>query len=197
MSNLTGSGASPRRRLLALAGFMGSGKTTVGSLLARQLAWRFVDLDSLIEEASGLRITEIFERLGEPVFRKIEREQLDATLARAVHRDEPTVLALGGGTFAQPGVSEVLRANYCTVIWLDCPPELLFSRCATVTGRPLFRDEASFRELYEQRLPFYRQADFRIQGGQASAQIIEQIFALGILNPGLGPANLTVGKRES
>ena len=68
--------------MLCLAGFMGSGKTTVGTLLARQLAWRFVDLDDRIEAAAGLRISEIFERLGEPAFRQIEADQLRAALGR-------------------------------------------------------------------------------------------------------------------
>ena len=77
----------PQQRvpLLCLAGFMGSGKTTVGTLLARQLAWRFVDLDDRIEAAANLRISEIFERLGEQAFRQIEADQLRATLGRAEH----------------------------------------------------------------------------------------------------------------
>jgi len=89
--------------ILGLAGFMGSGKTTVGTLLAQHLAWRFVDLDDRIEEAAGLTIPEIFERLGEPAFRKLEADQLRAALGRASEHKESTVLALGGGTYAQPG----------------------------------------------------------------------------------------------
>src|SRR5712664_4647060 len=92
-----------RPQVLRRAGFMGSGKTTIGTLLARQLAWRFVDLDDRIEEAAGLRIPEIFERLGEPAFRQIEADQLRAALGRAVEHKEATVLALGGGTYAQNG----------------------------------------------------------------------------------------------
>src|SRR5258705_10147966 len=102
---------SPSRlHVLCLAGFMGSGKTTVGTLLARQLAWRFVDLDDRIEEAAGLAIPEIFERLGEPAFRQIEADQLRAAIGRATEMKESTVLALGGGTYAQPGCPEFLRA---------------------------------------------------------------------------------------
>ena len=82
---------------------MGSGKTTIGTLLARQLAWRFVDLDDRIEEAAGLRIPEIFERLGEPAFRQVEADQLRAALGRASESKESMVLALGGGTYAQAG----------------------------------------------------------------------------------------------
>ncbi len=124
--------------MVCLAGFMGSGKTTVGQLLARQLAWRFDDLDARIEESSALTIPEIFERLGEPAFRQMESRQLDATLGRAAESREPLVLALGGGTYAQPGIPDRLRAAGAVVIWLDCPVELLLSRCAIVSNRPLF-----------------------------------------------------------
>jgi shikimate kinase len=65
--------------VVCLAGFMGSGKTTVGVLLARQLAWRFEDLDARIEQSAGLTISSIFERRGEAAFREIEREQLEKT----------------------------------------------------------------------------------------------------------------------
>src|ERR1700689_5855863 len=95
--------APPRVQMLCLAGFMGSGKTTVGTLLARQLAWRFVDLDDRIESAANMRISEIFERLGEPEFRQIEADQLRATLGRVFEQKESIVLALGGGTYAQQG----------------------------------------------------------------------------------------------
>ncbi len=113
--------SQPRVQMLCLAGFMGSGKTTVGTLLARQLAWRFVDLDDRIEEAAGLRIPEIFERLGEPAFRQIEADQLRAALGRVVESNESIVLALGGGTYAQAGAPEFLRAAGVPVIWLDSP----------------------------------------------------------------------------
>ena len=89
---------------------MGSGKTTIGTLLARQLAWRFVDLDDRIEQSAGLAIPQIFERLGEQAFRQIEADQLRAALGRATEMKESTVLALGGGTYAQPGCPEFLRA---------------------------------------------------------------------------------------
>src|SRR5712691_13547271 len=106
-----------RPQILCLAGFMGSGKTTIGTLLARQLAWRFVDLDDRIEESAGLTIAQIFERLGEPAFRQIEADQLRAALGRATELKESTVLALGGGTYAQPGCPEFLRAAGAPVLW--------------------------------------------------------------------------------
>src|SRR5258708_16793491 len=187
------SGVRKNARIIALAGFMGSGKTTVGSLLARQLAWRLVDLDARIEEASGLRITEIFERLGEPAFREIEREQLVQGLGQSAKQTAPMVLALGGGTYAQPANVEILQAGGCAVVWLDCPMELLLARCATMAGRPLFRDEASFRQLYEQRLPFYRQANFRVEAGGEAPRVSEQSVSLGILEPALGTTQTSAG----
>src|SRR5258708_7578815 len=193
MNSTTPSGVRKNARVIALAGFMGSGKTTVGSLLARQLAWRFVDLDTRIEAASGLRITEIFERLGETAFRDIEREQLLLALGQTAERAAPLVLALGGGTYAQPANVEILQACGCAVVWLDCPMEILLARCATMTGRPLFRDEASFRQLYEQRLPFYRQANYRVEAGGEAPRVVEQIVSLGVLEPALGATQTSAG----
>ena len=105
---------------------MGSGKTTVGTLLARQLAWRFVDLDTLIEQAAGLPISEIFERLGEAYFRQLEADQLRAALGRASELKQGTILALGGGTYAQPGCPDFLRASGVPVLWLDPPSRFSF-----------------------------------------------------------------------
>jgi shikimate kinase len=182
----------PRVQVLGLAGFMGSGKTTVGSLLARQLAWRFVDLDDRIEEAVGLRIPEIFERLGEPSFRQIEADQLRAALGRAFEMKESVVLALGGGTYAQAGAPEFLRAANVPVVWLDSSFEVLLARCMTMTGRPLFRDESSFRALYAQRLPSYQLADFRVDSSGEPARVVAEILSRGIVSAGGGEAHLVV-----
>jgi shikimate kinase len=157
---------------------MGSGKTTVGTLLARQLAWRFEDLDARIEQSTGLSISVIFERRGEAAFREIERDQFEKTLGRVAESGEPIVLALGGGTYAQPGMVERLREFRATVIWLDCPIELLLSRCATMSNRPLFRDEASFRSLLAARLPFYEQADYRVEADDDPIRVVSSILAL-------------------
>ena len=187
-------GAKARVPVLCLAGFMGSGKTTIGALLARQLAWRFVDLDDRIEESAGLAIPKIFERFGEPFFRQVEADQLRAAIGRASELNERTILALGGGTYAQPGCPEFLRATGAPVLWLDCPIEVLLSRCMTMTGRPLFRDEASFRALYAERLPSYQVADFRVDGSGEPAEIVAEILRLGIVASGGNPAHLVVEK---
>src|SRR5258707_12381996 len=173
---------------------MGSGKTTIGTLLARQLAWRFVDLDDRIEAAAGLAIPQIFERLGEPAFRQIEADQLRAALGRATELKESTVLALGGGTYAQPGCPDFLRAAAIPVLWLDSPIEVLLSRCMTLTGRPLFRDEASFRALYSQRLPSYQLADYRVDSSGEPTQVVAEILRRGMVASGGNTANLVFEK---
>ncbi len=180
--------------MICLAGFMGSGKTTVGTLLARQLAWRFVDLDARIEEAAGLNIPQIFEKLGEPRFREIEAEQLRAALGRSIEMKEAVVIALGGGTYAQSGCPEFLRAAAIPVVWLDSPIEMLLARCMTMTGRPLFRDEAAFRALYAQRLSSYQLADYRVDSSGEPAQVVTEILRRGILTTGGGEAHLVVEK---
>src|SRR5581483_6491644 len=170
---------TPRLPVLALAGFMGSGKTTIGTLLARQLGWRFVDLDDRIEAAAGITIAQFFERHGEPAFRQLEADQLRAALGRAAELREGTILALGGGTYAQQGCPAFLRA-----------------RCMTMTGRPLFRDETSFRQLHAQRLPSYRLADFRVDSSGEPAQVVAEILRRGIV-AAAGERHLVVDKPRS
>ena len=176
---------------------MGSGKTTVGTLLARQLAWRFVDLDERIEESAGLAIPEIFERFGEPTFRQMEADQLRAALGRASESKEGTILALGGGTYAQPGCPEFLRSAGAPVLWLDSPIEALLSRCMTMTGRPLFRDEASFRALHAQRLPSYQLADYRVDSSGEPSNVVAEILRRGIVASGGNETHLVVEKPRS
>jgi shikimate kinase len=164
--------------LVCLAGFMGSGKSTVGRMLAAQTGCRFVDLDERIEEAAGISIREFFERHGEPPFRALEQETLERVLGEIAEAGGAAVVALGGGTFAQPQNQEVLRGAGAAVVWLDCPIEELIRRCATMTHRPLFRDEASLRQLYAQRLPSYQSADARVESAGGPREVIARILEL-------------------
>jgi shikimate kinase len=180
----TGRSLQSRASILCLAGFMGAGKSTVGTRLARQLGWHFVDLDERIEAAAGITIPAFFERHGELAFRKLEADQLRAALGRAVEFHESTILALGGGTYAQAGAPEFLRNSGVPVVWLDTPMEILLSRCMTMTGRPLFKDENTFRALHAQRLPSYQLADFRVDGSEDAAVVVAEILRRGIVgNP--------------
>ena len=173
--------------MVCLTGFMGSGKSTIGRLLAGQLAWHFTDLDEEIEKESGLKISQIFAQKGEPVFRELEHKCLDRALSMASARNTRLILALGGGTFTQARNAELLRGvspsekkSSAVIVWLDCPMEELLQRCVLMGDRPLFRDEASFRNLYAERLPYYRQADYRVESAGEPLRVVEQILALGI-----------------
>lgn len=120
--------------ILAICGFMGSGKTTTGRSLAARLGWQFADLDSEIEKAAGRSVAKIFEDEGEAAFRKRETEALRAILVDA---DAPLVLALGGGTLLSEENRELVR-RHCQCVWLKASPEALSDRLAhEAEGRPL------------------------------------------------------------
>lgn len=165
-----------RQKLIYLVGFMGTGKSSVGALLAEQMKWPFIDLDTVIEAGQGATIREIFEQAGEAFFRQLEHAAL-----KEVSRKEPLVIALGGGTFVQKTNFDLIRETRGVTIWLDCPLDELWQRCSAMGNRPLFRDRESFAKLYEQRLPFYRQADFRVfTGCRAPEEIVTEILCLGL-----------------
>src|SRR5581483_6859709 len=90
-----------------IAGFMGSGKSTVGQSLADRLGWDFADLDGEIERQEKTTIANIFDERGEAEFRKIETAMIDKWV-RKIERGSPTVVALGGGAFVHPGNFELI-----------------------------------------------------------------------------------------
>lgn len=149
-----------RTPCLYLVGFMGSGKTTIGRLLAERLGWSFADLDSDIEAVEGVAIGEIFAARGESAFREIESRALTVRV-REVGCGIPYVVALGGGAFAQPDNYRLIQDAGIS-IWLDCPLEVLMRRVAQAEHRPLAKDMQQFELLYYQRLEAYQRADFRV-----------------------------------
>ena len=118
-----------------LVGFMGSGKSTLGRLLAQHIGWNFCDLDAEIEKRGCVR---------------------------RVERGQPAVLALGGGAFVQPDNYALLEPNGVSV-WLDCPFEIIASRVRLNGSRPLARDLDSLRKLFDERRKSYELADYRLQ----------------------------------
>jgi shikimate kinase len=143
-----------------LVGFMGSGKSTIGRLLAHRLGWSFFDTDEEIERAEQTAIAQIFEHRGEPEFRRIESAILHQHVAW-IERGRPSVLALGGGAFIQPENRKALENNGVTV-WLDCPFETAARRVAQASHRPLAHKHDELAELYHTRLEVYRLADVHI-----------------------------------
>jgi shikimate kinase len=171
---------SRSRAVVCLTGFMGTGKSTVARLLARQIGWQHVDLDKRIVAAANQTIPEIFAKRGEAEFRQIEHEQFVRILGEAAEQQRPRLVSLGGGTMAQSQNLALLRQSGAVLIWLHCPVDELLKRIAHIQDRPLFRDEASFRKLYEERLPFYELAEYRVESNVEPLRVVEQILALGI-----------------
>ncbi len=189
---------APRRQLnalgrhLALAGFMGSGKTTVGEAVSRRLGRPFVDLDREIEARAGSAVAELFASRGEPGFRALEED-----VARDVLRDsEPVVVALGGGAVLSERTRNDLAARAFTVL-LDVDSEVAWTRVAG-SGRPLAQEPEEFHALHRDRQPLYEEvAD--AHAGDADEVVLaaagvhvgaEAIDELDQLVPGDGPAEL-------
>jgi len=141
-----------------LSGFMGAGKTSTGRALAIRLGLPFADLDEEIEKRTGLSVRELFERFGEPEFRRLERAVLDELVKRP-----DLVVALGGGTLIDRDARAGVGAHG-VVVWLHPPFAEIVRRIGALgkNDRPLFRDEAQALELYRQRLPSYQLADLRL-----------------------------------
>jgi len=155
---------------LFLVGFMASGKSTVGPVLAAQLGWRFSDLDIEIEAEQQTTIARIFAAGGEAAFRALETEAIRRKI-RQIQAGHPYVIALGGGAFLQPNNWELVKNNGIT-IWLDCSLERINRRLVGNTTRPLAADPARVAQLLEHRNPFYARADHRVD---ADSDDVEQV----------------------
>jgi shikimate kinase len=159
-----------------LAGFMGSGKSTIAQQLAHRLGWHFIDLDEEIEAAERDTISHIFETRGEPEFRRIETDMLKSVMRR-IERGTPSVVALGGGAFAQQSNTALLHGHGISV-WLDCSFETIEARIVNGDTRPLARDREAFRQLYEARRAAYGQAHFRIDADCEAERAVDRIMDL-------------------
>ena len=164
-----------------LVGFMASGKTTIGRLLAHELGWAFADVDEDVEAEQGRSIADIFDTAGEDEFRKIEQSAIRERVDQVV-RGKPMVVALGGGAFAQEANHALLEENG-VIVWLDCPFSKVCARVEGTAHRPLARDAAKFKQLYEVRRATYRKADHRIEiDTDDPATIVAAILKLPIFS---------------
>ena len=137
-----------------IVGMMGSGKTTVGRLLAERLGWRHLDSDEQVGRDTGQTVPEIFAQRGEPAFRAAEAR----ALAAAAVMDTPTVVSVAGGAVLDPDNRHVLQHNG-VVVWLRARVDTLARRVGDGAGRPLLGDDpaAALRHLYAQRRPVYQE----------------------------------------
>ncbi len=160
------------RPALALLGFMGAGKSTIGRLVAEAEGVPFRDLDEVIEMSVGMTIAGFFERRGEAAFREVEARLLPDLV------DPDVVLALGGGSVLDDGSWSLLRARALTV-WLDGPLELLWRRAGGAT-RPLLRDRspAEVELMLESRRARYAEAVHRVDAGRPAAAVVAEVRRL-------------------
>ncbi|MGA3160032.1 MAG: shikimate kinase [Terracidiphilus sp.] len=177
--------AAPRR--IVLTGFMGSGKTTLGPLLAARLGWSFLDVDDVIEAEAGASIAELFARHGEAAFRERER----AAIARLAAGDS-LVLALGGGAIEHEATRALLlTARETLLVHLHVELATTLERCqGTEKSRPILADHANLAARYQRRLPLYRMAHVSISVDALTPEhAVEQIIlALGLRGGKLEPS---------
>jgi shikimate kinase len=171
--------AAPVRRIV-LTGFMGSGKSTVGPLVAARLGWRFLDADDVIVAAAHMPISQFFAEHGEPAFRETERQ----TIARLAGEDG-LVLALGGGAIEDAGTRRLLLTLECTLlVHLEVALETTLTRCGSADPtRPVLADRANLATRYERRLPLYREAHLSIAADsltpdEVAAAIVKAVSGL-------------------
>ena len=153
---------------VVLTGPMGSGKTSVGRLLAAQLGWEFVDLDALIAEEAGMSINAIFADYGEPYFRQLEQDQLKRLIGR-----EQVVVSTGGGAVINPENRRLMRL-IGRVVNLNAPLDQLVARLAAADDRPLLEGDEPrhviIGRLLAEREQYYADSDIRIDTAVKSVE---------------------------
>lgn len=169
---------------IALVGFMGTGKTVVGKLLAERLGKEFLELDALIEQKAGKTIPEIFQQEGEVAFRELEIEA-----AKEASRKKNVVIACGGGVVLNKINIDRLKKD-CLIVYLTASPRVILERTASDENeRPLLKSDnraLAVKELLRFRKPFYeRAADITIDTSKLDIDsVVEQIIARVKANEG-------------
>jgi shikimate kinase len=166
---------------LALIGFMGTGKSSVGRLLADQLHFEFLDTDQVIEARTDKSITELFAQNGEPAFRELEHGLVEELSTRT-----RTVISTGGGLPVNPANLDSLK-HHALVICLWASPEKIFERVREQAHRPLLQDPhplEKIRVLLEAREEFYKQADVLVNSEfrsirEVAQQVLHQFRTIG------------------
>jgi shikimate kinase len=139
--------------IIVLIGFMGSGKSSLGRRVARELRYEFLDLDKLILDISGFAsIPDIFNTKGEEHFRSLEREAAKIASSR-----KKVVIATGGGIVSYPlSMGQLLNRKSAKIIFLNASFEAILSRVGGDNNRPLLKDPIEAKKLWEKRQPQYR-----------------------------------------
>ncbi len=159
---------------IALTGFMGVGKSTVSRRLAKILNTRWIDLDIEIEKAFGRSASEIVDEEGIDAFRSLESR----ALKRVIENPYLTIISLGGGAYTSPANRDRIKSSGITAIWLEAPFEHCWANIRnSYKDRPLARNRAQAKRLYDERAGDYCLADwhFLVSPGSNSLEVAEQI----------------------
>jgi len=164
---------------ISLVGFMGTGKTSAGKLVAKKLGMKYVDTDEVVEENAGMKVSDIFSNFGEPYFRDLEAK----AVKQVSERDNQVISCGGGVVLRDENVKNLKRGG--PVICLAASPEAVFERVKHETHRPLLKvpdPKERIRELLAERAPHYAKADHSIDTTELS---VEQVAAkiIGFAKP--------------
>jgi shikimate kinase len=156
-----------------LLGFMGSGKTLVGALVAQRSGAPLFDLDHMVEHEAGMSIADLFATVGEPAFREFEKKVLPRALQPGA------VMALGGGVVMDDD-NWALISDRAMTVYLEVPFEKLWARIRQIPGRPLTagRTAADVEALYERRRSRYEQAQHRVDGDRPPGEVADEVMKI-------------------
>ncbi len=158
------------KKIIALIGLMGVGKSTLGAKLADNLGYYFIDTDQEIEDREKKLISEIFSEKGEPYFRQIEKN----LIKEIVSRDENIVLSLGGGSYINDESRKIIREN-CHVFWIYAPIDVIMHRVGNKNNRPLLNNSDKRKVLDNlalKRYPIYKECDLKFDTNAESHETI-------------------------
>jgi shikimate kinase len=158
------------RKIIAIVGLMGVGKTTVGTKLSKKLGHYFIDSDHEIEDRERKTIPEIFAENGEEYFRSLEEK----IIKEIALRDEEIVLSIGGGGFMSEKTREILKEKAIT-IWLDAPIQEILRRVGNKNNRPLLQNKNKrlvLEELAKKRHPTYAEADLKFETANSNREVL-------------------------